>query len=149
FEIMAAKGIRGEQAIIAHVPPGRVPRVFRMVKHGNANNFSLYRPVVVAPIGFFAPCLVVALTGAVENMAVLAGSFEFDAFGDADRHRAFFGIAESQISVGSVQSDVKIEETLVPTPGIVDSERALVGANNIAVSSDPFVVGFEKANILP
>src|SRR5439155_871583 len=60
FEIMQPERIGAEQAVIAHVPPGRVPRVLRMIENCDAHRLAAHRPVVVHPVRSFAPGRVVA-----------------------------------------------------------------------------------------
>src|SRR5439155_2318190 len=55
FKIMQAERIRGEQTVVAHVPPGGMTRVLRMIENGDADNLSIHRTVVIAPRGALAP----------------------------------------------------------------------------------------------
>src|SRR5207302_2216855 len=59
FKIMQPERIGAEQTVIAHVPPGRVPRVLWMIENCDANSLAMHRPVVVHPIRSFAPGRVV------------------------------------------------------------------------------------------
>src|ERR1051326_2433022 len=49
FKIMLAEGIGGEQPIIAHMPPRRMARVFRVIENSDAHSLAFDRAVVVAP----------------------------------------------------------------------------------------------------
>src|SRR5439155_385150 len=53
FKFMQAERIRGEQTVVAHVPPGRMTRVLRMIENGDPDNLAIHRTVVVAPRGAF------------------------------------------------------------------------------------------------
>src|SRR5580658_6122834 len=59
FEIVQAKRVGREEAVIADVPSGRMARVAGVIKNGEAEYFravgaSSNRTVIVAPIGLFA-----------------------------------------------------------------------------------------------
>src|SRR5213075_2691891 len=43
FKIMEAERIRGEQTVVAHMPPGRMTRILRMIENGDADNLSIHR----------------------------------------------------------------------------------------------------------
>ena len=48
FEVVLSKGIRGEEPVIAHMPPGGMPRVERVVEDGDAVGEAikgLFKPV--------------------------------------------------------------------------------------------------------
>src|SRR5439155_14035733 len=69
FKIMQAERIRGEQTVVAHVPPGRMTRVLRMIEDGDPDNLAIHRTVVVAPRGAFAPAFSVPHALAVHDVA--------------------------------------------------------------------------------
>src|SRR5438445_8681162 len=77
FKIMQAERIRGEQTVVAHVPPGRMARVLRMIEYGDADNLSIHRTVVIAPRGALAPCFPVAHALAVNDVAGRLALVEF------------------------------------------------------------------------
>src|ERR1044071_3790276 len=49
FKIMEAERIGGKQSVIPHVPPGRMPRVLRMIENRDAHDLPAHRSVVIAP----------------------------------------------------------------------------------------------------
>src|SRR6266446_6142951 len=69
-----------EQPVIAHVPPGRVPRVAGMIENGDAYGFSVHGTEVIAPVSAFAPGFVVADPGAVDDMAMTDFALEAHSF---------------------------------------------------------------------
>src|SRR4051812_36831908 len=80
LEIVQAKWIRREQAVVAHVPGGWMPQVGRMIKNRNADRFVIDRSVVVDPFGVLAPGSVVTNTLAVHDVTVANFSFETHGF---------------------------------------------------------------------
>src|SRR5262245_52277638 len=88
LEIVAAKRIGREQPIIPHVPPGRVPRVLRMIEKSDSNGLALGGPIIIAPIGPLAPGVVVALAFAVDDMSFAA--LEAHGLGESDSHHPVF-----------------------------------------------------------
>src|SRR5947209_14559531 len=66
FEVMLAKRISREQSIVAHVPPGRMPGVLRVIEYGDADSFSIYGTVIVAPIRAFAPGGFIPIPAAID-----------------------------------------------------------------------------------
>src|SRR5437868_11379083 len=106
---MPPKGIGGEQTVIPHMPPRGMPRILRMIEHGNPCDAPANRPVIIAPIRALAPRIVVALTGAIHDVAVLARVLELHRFGDADGHRAFLRIAKGHFPIGSMKRDLEIK----------------------------------------
>ena len=109
FEIMPTKGIGRKQAIIAHVPPGGMLRILRMIENGHAHGFVLHRAVVIAPFGAFAPGLLIPHAGAVDDMAMTDFAFEPHRFSQAHCHRPFFGVPEDDIFVRRVERNREIE----------------------------------------
>src|SRR5439155_24987416 len=83
FEIMLAKRIGREQAVIAHMPPGGMPRVLRMIENRDADSLSSHGAVIITPVGAFAPGLSVANSGAVNDVTFAGFSFETHRFGQA------------------------------------------------------------------
>src|SRR5256885_14554148 len=69
FKIMEAERIRGEQTVVAHVPPGRMARVLRMIENGDADDLSIHGTVVIAPRGALAPGFSVPHALAVHDVA--------------------------------------------------------------------------------
>src|SRR6266516_4362208 len=69
FKVMEAERIRGEQTVVAHVPPGRMSRVLRVIENGDADDLSVHRTVVIAPRGALAPCFAVPHALAVHDVA--------------------------------------------------------------------------------
>src|ERR1019366_4481878 len=69
FKIVPAKRGRGEQPVVADVPPRRKARVLRMIENGGAESLAGNRSVVIAPRGAFAPSGAVAHAFAVDDVA--------------------------------------------------------------------------------
>src|SRR5579884_2412386 len=55
LKVMAAEGIRCEEAVVARHPPGGMTRILGMVKDGHAVSFTVMRCKIIAPIRAFAP----------------------------------------------------------------------------------------------
>src|SRR5439155_17180612 len=70
FEIMPTKGIGGKQAVFAHMPPGGMPRILRMIEYGHAQRSVLHRDVVIPPFRAFAPGPLTPHAGAVDDMTL-------------------------------------------------------------------------------
>ena len=70
LKIMHPERIRGEQAVIAHMPPGGVLGVLRVIENRDADSFILHRAVVIAPGGPLAPGFVIPYSGAQDDMAL-------------------------------------------------------------------------------
>src|SRR5579859_4256383 len=132
IEIMQAKGVGGKKTVIAHMPPGRVPRVSGMIENGNADNFALYRSKVIAPIRSLAPGIVVAQAGAGDDVALTGIALETHGFGDPHCHSSFLGIAQSERPLGGMHRDFEIENPLVWLRRGIHSEEAVIGADQLA-----------------
>ena len=109
FEIMPAKGIGGEQAVIAYMPPGGMQRILRMIENGDTHGLILYRAVIIAPFRAFAPGLLIPHAGTVDDMAMTDFAFEPHRFSQAHCHRAFLGVAEDDIFVRGVERNLEIK----------------------------------------
>src|SRR5205823_5016927 len=55
IEVMEAKGVRGEEAVIAHVPRGGVAQVLRVIEDGDANGRAFHGSIVIYPISPRSP----------------------------------------------------------------------------------------------
>src|SRR5262245_48140828 len=49
FEIMLPERVGGEESVIAHVPPGRMPGITRMIQDGDADDIAVHGPEIIAP----------------------------------------------------------------------------------------------------
>src|SRR5438876_2726513 len=65
FKIMNTERVRGEQAVVANVPPGGMTRILWVIEAGNADDPAVHRAVIVTPRGAFAPGFAVAHAFAV------------------------------------------------------------------------------------
>ena len=114
--------------------------VLGMIKDGDADDLVIDRPVVIAPIGVFAPGLLVFDAGALDNVAfagfVLAAR-EAHGLGDANSHGAFLGVAEDEVLIGCFDGDVEIEKAFVIGP-CKNAEGAFIGAGGASIGRDPF-----------
>src|SRR5205823_13310389 len=118
-------------------------RVGGMVEHGDTDSLPAHRSIIIAPVALFAPGVAVFDAGAQKDMAFARFVFAVDeahGFGDANGHRAFFGVAEDQVFVGGFDCDVEVEEAFVVGTGI-NAEGSFVGAGSAAVGCDPFAGG--------
>jgi hypothetical protein len=145
FEVMSAKGVRGEQAVIAHVPPGRMARVLRMVEDRNADDLAFHRAVIIAPIGALAPRFAVALTGAGDDMAFAGALLQPHRLAQADGHRAFFGVVERHVAVAGAQRNIEIKYLLARIGGGINSHGALIRADHRPFGADPFIARSDEA----
>src|SRR5436190_2246592 len=69
LKIVETEWIRGEKPVISHVPRSRMARILRMVEDGNADRFLIHRSIVITPLGCLPPRLVIADTGALDDVA--------------------------------------------------------------------------------
>src|SRR5438552_5815195 len=69
LKIVETEWIRGEKSVISYVPRSRVAWILRMVEDGNAYRFIIHRSIVITPLGRLAPRLIIADTGALDDVA--------------------------------------------------------------------------------
>src|SRR5438874_391759 len=69
LELMKPERVGGEQTIVAHVPPGRMARILRVIEDGHADDLPVHRAVVIAPGGALAPGRAVPHAFAVHDVA--------------------------------------------------------------------------------
>src|SRR6202453_3526665 len=132
FKIVNAEGIGGEKAVIAHMPPGWMAQVVRMVKNGDADGLAVNWTGIVAPIGAFSPGLLVAQAGGEDDVAVAGQSFMSQTHGlrDAYGNGAILFVAEDGGLIGRrLQGDIKNEQALV-VGAIKDAESADTGEDD-------------------
>src|SRR2546426_9777991 len=65
FELVNAERVRGEQSVVAHVPPGGMTLVLRMIEDRDTDRFAVDRTGVIDPLRALAPGRVVAHAFAV------------------------------------------------------------------------------------
>ncbi len=70
LEILLTKRISGEQAVFAHMPPGRMRRISRMVEDCDADDPSVRQgPGIIAPWGTLSPCRAISVAVRIEDAA--------------------------------------------------------------------------------
>src|ERR1035437_10531319 len=70
FEVVQPKGVGRKQTVIAHMPPRRMPGILRVIEDAHSYRRVLHRPVIVAPLGPFAPGVIILLPGAIDDVAL-------------------------------------------------------------------------------
>ena len=73
LKVVNAERVRGDEAVVAGVPPRRMTQIIRVIKDGNADRVAIDLAPVIDPLGALAPECLVLVAGAVERMAVGSG----------------------------------------------------------------------------
>src|SRR5690606_19704373 len=135
--------IRCKKSVVTHVPPGGMRRILGMIENRDADVFAVDRSAVVAPRSALAPGRAVGVTVGVDDPpgaapAVLAlADHEADALVDAHTQRAFLGVAEYNLSVRCLESDLQIED--ITRFDALEAVAGRVGADDLIVGRDPLV----------
>ena len=117
LEIVPAKGICREEAVVARVPPRGVAEVLRVLEQRNPDHATVsQRARGIAPRRALAPDGNAAIAGCINERAS-AGPLVFifpvrdaERFVDADSHRALLRVAERDGAVGGAQRDFVVED---------------------------------------
>ena len=114
---MDAEGIGREQPVIAHMPPGRVARVGRMVEDRDPISSHAFRtghwPRIITPLGTLAPSVTIGLSPRIENGSTLGlvRSLQAHRLSQTNGEGALLGIAQDQRSAHRTHGDLEIQLT--------------------------------------
>ena len=148
LEVVLAKRIGGKQTVIPDVPPGRVTRIFGVIEYGHTDGLGIHWTVIVAPGCALAPGCVIAHAFAVYDVALTDLAFKPHGFCQAHGHGAFLGVAESHLAVGGMECYLEIQQSLVVITGIVNAQRPVIRADDLAIRGHPFVTGLNQSLFL-
>ena len=151
LEVVDAKWVGGNQAVVAGVPPCWVAKVFGMIKHGDAHRVAVDLAPVVDPLGALAPECLVTVSGTVHRLAVGGGDTAAVAQTQvrvrADAHAALLRVAKRHVALrGKDRHAVRNKRA---AERLVKTDRSSVGADHLAVRADPIVLGDDRAAAAP